>query len=67
MLRYRRRALIALSILVLGAAVTGGVVAASQSSDEQALQPAAGSVYAQFRPAKKGRSGTFTWYRSRSG
>ena len=40
MLRYRRRALIALSILVLGAAVTGGVVAASQSSDEQALQPA---------------------------
>ena len=39
MLRYRRRALIALSILVLGAAVTGGVVAASQSSDEQALQP----------------------------
>ena len=39
MLRYRRRALIALSILVLGAAVTGGVVAATQSSDEQALQP----------------------------
>ena len=38
MLRYRR-ALIALSILVLGAAVTGGVVAATQSSDEQALQP----------------------------
>jgi len=31
--------LIALSILVLGAAVTGGVVAATQSSDEQALQP----------------------------
>ena len=39
MLKYRRRALIALSILVLGAAVTGGVVAATQSSDEQALQP----------------------------
>ena len=39
MLRYRRRALIALSVLVLGAAVTGGVVAATQSSDEQALQP----------------------------
>ena len=39
MLRYRRRALIALSILVLGAAVTGGVVAATQSSDEQTLQP----------------------------
>ena len=39
MLRYTRRALIALSILVLGAAVTGGVVAATQSSDEQALQP----------------------------
>jgi beta-glucosidase len=39
MLRYRRRALIALSILVLGVAITGGVVAATQSSDEQALQP----------------------------
>jgi beta-glucosidase len=37
--RYTRRALIALLILVLGAAVTGGVVAATQSSDEQALQP----------------------------
>jgi beta-glucosidase len=31
--------LIALTTLVLGAAVTGGVVAATQSSDEQALQP----------------------------
>ena len=39
MLRHRRRALIALSILVLGATVSGGVVAATQSSDEQALQP----------------------------
>jgi beta-glucosidase len=39
MRRFRRRATIALSILVLGAAVTGGVVAATQSSDEQALQP----------------------------
>jgi hypothetical protein len=30
------------------------------------LQPAAGAVYAYYRPTRKGR-GTFTWFRSRGG
>jgi hypothetical protein len=33
---------------------------------KSALQPAAGSVYAYYRPTQKGR-GSFTWYRSRGG
>ena len=37
--RFRFRASVAVSILALGAAAAGGVVAATQSSDEQALQP----------------------------
>ena len=39
MSRFRLRASVAVSILALGTAVAGGVVAATQSSDEQALQP----------------------------
>ena len=39
MWKFRVRALVALSILVLGSAAAGGVVAASQPSDEQALRP----------------------------
>jgi hypothetical protein len=33
---------------------------------KSALRPAAGRVYALYRPTQKGR-GSFTWYRSRSG
>jgi hypothetical protein len=33
---------------------------------KSALQPAAGPVYAHYRPTQKGR-GSFTWYRSRGG
>src|SRR5215216_4753035 len=33
---------------------------------KSALQPAAGPVYALYRPTQKGR-GSFTWYRSRGG
>jgi hypothetical protein len=33
---------------------------------KSALQPAAGPVYAIYRPTKTGRGG-FTWYRSRHG
>jgi hypothetical protein len=33
---------------------------------KSALRPAAGAVYAYYRPTRKGR-GTFTWFRSRSG
>jgi hypothetical protein len=33
---------------------------------KSAVQPAAGPVYAYYRPTRKGR-GSFTWYRSRSG
>lgn len=39
MFRFRPRAAVAVSILALGASIAGGVVAATQSSDEQALQP----------------------------
>ena len=39
MSRYRPRFWLALSILALGTAIAGGVVAATQPSDEQALQP----------------------------
>jgi beta-glucosidase len=39
MSRFRFRASVAVSILALGSAATGGVIAATQSSDEQALQP----------------------------
>jgi beta-glucosidase len=39
MSRFRPRLWLAVSILALGTAVAGGVVAATQPSDEQALQP----------------------------
>ena len=39
MSRFRLRLWLAVSILALGTAIAGGVVAATQSSDEQALQP----------------------------
>ena len=39
MKRFRPKAAAAFSILALGAVGVGGVVAATQSSDEQALQP----------------------------
>ena len=39
MSRFRPRLWLAVSILVLGTAIAGGVVAATQPSDEQALQP----------------------------
>jgi beta-glucosidase len=39
MLRFRPRTAVVVSILALGASAAGGVVAATQSSDEQALQP----------------------------
>jgi beta-glucosidase len=39
MFRFRPRAAVAVLILALGASAAGGVVAATQSSDEQALQP----------------------------
>jgi beta-glucosidase len=39
MSRFRFRASVAVAILALGAAAAGGVVAATQPSDEQALQP----------------------------
>lgn len=39
MWKLRPRAAVAVVILALGASVAGGVVAATQSSDEQALQP----------------------------
>jgi hypothetical protein len=39
MFRFRPRTAVAVSILALGASAAGGVVAATQSSDEQALQP----------------------------
>ena len=39
MSRFRQRAAIAASILALSAAAAGGVVAATQPSDEEALQP----------------------------
>jgi beta-glucosidase len=39
MSRFRSRATVAASILALGAAAAGGVVAATQPSDERALQP----------------------------
>ena len=40
MSRFRPRLWLAASILALGTAIAGGVVAATQPSDEQALQPA---------------------------
>ncbi len=40
MSRFRPRLWLAVSILALGTAIAGGVVAATQPSDEQALQPA---------------------------
>ena len=39
MSRFRPRLWLAVSILVLGTAIAGGVVAATQPTDEQALQP----------------------------
>jgi beta-glucosidase len=39
MSRFRLRAAAALFVLALGAIVASGVVAASQSSDEQAIRP----------------------------
>ena len=42
MQRFRFRASVTLLVLALVLAAAGGVVAGTQSSDEQALQPAAG-------------------------
>jgi hypothetical protein len=42
MSKFGLRALLAAALVVLSAAIAGGVVAATQSSDEQALQPTRG-------------------------